>query len=299
MHHSVLLNEVVDFLQPDEGLIVDATVGLGGHAEAILRASPRIHLLGIDLDPRALESCSKRLAPFGSRVQLVQGNYSTIKQFVGESGRESVEGVLADLGLSSFQLSEAERGFSFGLDGPLDMRMGEGDLRAEDIVNTWDVTSLARIFREYGEERMAYKIAKAVVEHRPMHSTRELRDLLHRVKGGREARIDSATRIFQALRIAVNRELDHLERFIPSAVEVLAPGSRCAVISFHSLEDRIVKTLFRHLSGQCVCNRGLLCTCAPTQAVSILTRKPVRPAEEELQSNPRSRSAKMRVVEKL
>lgn len=302
----VLLAETLEWLGVGHGgLFVDATVGLGGHSEALLEASPAARLVGIDRDPQALERAARRLERFGSRVRLVHANFQRFRQAMdGLDVRGGIAGVLADLGVSSLQLETAERGFSFRLDGPLDMRMGLGDLTAADVVNQSSEGELEKIFREYGEERQARRIARAIARARtesPFETTGQLQRLIAQVKGPRAAReekIDPATRVFQALRIAVNQELAGLEAFIQEAVNLLETDGRLVVISYHSLEDRIVKNSLRDLA------RGEVdpVTGRPhseTQLIEVLTRKPVRPAEEEVALNPRSRSAKLRAARRL
>jgi 16S rRNA (cytosine1402-N4)-methyltransferase len=286
-------------------VFVDVTVGLGGHSEALLQASPDVQLVGIDRDPQALERAGRRLAPFGSRVRLVQANFHHLDRALsglGVHGVRSIAGVLADLGVSSLQLETAERGFSFRLDGPLDMRMGLAELTAADLVNQASEGELEKIFREYGEERQARRIARAIGRARlekPIETTGELRWLVGGVVGGRrEERIDPATRVFQALRIAVNQELAGLEAFIQGAVDMLESDGRLVVISYHSLEDRIVKNSLRDLAqGEVdpVTGRPL----AETRLIEVLTKKPQRPSEEEVAFNPRSRSARLRAARRL
>jgi 16S rRNA (cytosine1402-N4)-methyltransferase len=305
-HVPVLLAESLERLAPGRGgLFVDATVGLGGHAAALLESSPEVELVGIDRDPRALERAGQRLAPFGSRVRLVQANFRQLDQALaglGVRGVRSIAGVLADLGVSSLQLDTAERGFSFRLDGPLDMRMGLADLTAADVVNQASEGELETIFREYGEERQARRIAQAIGRARrekPIETTGELRRLVGGVVGGRrEERIDPATRVFQALRIAVNQELAGLEAFIQGAVDMLETDGRLVVISYHSLEDRIVKNTLRDLAqGEVDPITGR--PRAETQLIEVLTKKPLRPSEEEVAFNPRSRSARLRAARRL
>ena len=305
-HVPVLLAESLEWLAPGRGgLFVDATVGLGGHSEALLQASPDVRLVGIDRDSQALERAEKRLAPFGSRVRLVQANFHHLDRALsglGVHGVRSIAGVLADLGVSSLQLETAERGFSFRLDGPLDMRMGLAELTAADLVNQTSEGELETIFRDYGEERQARRIARAIGRARrekPIETTGELRRLVGAVVGGRrEERIDPATRVFQALRIAVNQELAGLEAFIQGAVDMLESEGRLVVISYHSLEDRIVKNTLRDLAqGEVdpVTGRPR----AETQLIEVLTKKPQRPSEEEVAFNPRSRSARLRAARRL
>jgi 16S rRNA (cytosine1402-N4)-methyltransferase len=304
-HVPVLLAESLAWLAPGRGgLFVDATVGLGGHAEVLLQASPDIELVGIDRDPQALERAGRRLAPFGSRVRLVEANFHHLDRALSGLGVRSIAGVLADLGVSSLQLGAAERGFSFRLDGPLDMRMGSGDLTAADLVNQASEGELEKIFREYGEERQARRIARAIGrarQERPIATTGELRRLVGAVLGGRgpwEERIDSATRVFQALRIAVNEELQELSRLLAEAGRLLRADGRLVVISYHSLEDRIVKNTLRDLAqGEVdpVTGRPR----AETRLIEVLTKKPQRPSEEEVAFNPRSRSARLRAARRL
>jgi len=288
-------------LAPERGgLFVDATVGAGGHAEAILERGPDARLLGLDRDAEALETARRRLARFGDRVELLEANFSDLEEVL--ANRPHADGILADLGVSSMQLDEARRGFSFRREGPLDMRMGKDGRTAADIVATASAEELTRIFREWGEERMAAKIARGIVRERtrePIQTTRQLARIVAEEKGGRE-KIDPATRVFQALRIEVNQELTALARFLAAAVARLNGGGRLAVISYHSLEDRLVKDAFRRDSGVCLCPPRLpQCVCGARAALRVLTRRPLRPSEAEQRRNPRSRSAKLRVAEKL
>ncbi|MFA6956089.1 MAG: 16S rRNA (cytosine(1402)-N(4))-methyltransferase RsmH [Thermoanaerobaculia bacterium] len=305
-HVPVLLTSVVEFLRPVEtgGLIVDATLGLGGHAEALLEHYGSAHLLGIDRDPAALELAGRRLERFGDRVRLVRGRHEELVDILEREGIEEVDGVLADLGVSSLQLDDASRGFSFRFDGPLDMRMGQSGESAADLVNNLDQGALETIIRDYGEEPMAGRIARAIVNARseaPIDTTTRLAEVIRAAKPRRRHdEIDPATKSFQAIRIAVNRELEELGRFVGAAVAKAKPGARIAVISFHSLEDRIVKQAFRNLEGLCVCPPGLpVCACGARASVEVLTRRPVTADAEEVEANPRSRSAKLRVAEKV
>jgi 16S rRNA (cytosine1402-N4)-methyltransferase len=279
---------------------VDATLGAGGHAEALLEAGPNVRLLGLDRDSQALELARVRLERFGSRVELVEGDFADLDRHL--DGRPAPDAVLADLGVSSMQLDTPERGFSFRRDGPLDMRMGGEGRSAADIVAVATVEELTRIFREYGEERMSAKIARGIVAERtrgPITTTRQLARIVASAKGSRE-RIDPATRVFQALRIEVNQELVALARFLATAVNRAAARGRLAVISYHSLEDRIVKETFRREAGTCLCPpRVPRCVCGARAAVRVLTRRPIVPSEAERRANPRSRSARLRVAEKL
>ena len=280
---------------------MDATAGAGGHAEALLERGPEIRLLALDRDPDALALAAARLARFGSRVTLALENYADLDRVL--EGYPAADGILADLGVSSMQLEEGPRGFSFRRDGPLDMRMGGEGRTAADVVAEASVEELTRILREYGEERMAAKIARGIVQERdwrgPITGTRQLARIVARAKGTRE-RIDPATRVFQALRIEVNQELVALSSFLAAAVNRLNARGRLAVISYHSLEDRIVKDKFRLEAGACLCPPRLpACVCGARQVLEILTRRPIVPSERERNANPRSRSAKLRAAERV
>lgn len=304
-HEPVLLQEIVELLRParEDGFLVDATVGLGGHAEALLESYPAVRLVAIDRDPAALERSLERLGRFGDRVTFVCGRHESLIEILKQSGIEKVSGLLADLGVSSMQLDDAGRGFSFRADGPLDMRMGSQGTSAADLVSSLDEEELARIIRKFGEEPMARRIARAIVTARteaPIETTTQLADVIRSVKKSRPHEIDPSTLTFQALRIATNEELVQLDAFVDDAVSVLEPEARIGVISFHSLEDRIVKRAFRRLAGECTCPSGLpVCGCGATSLIEILTGRPVTASEEELQRNPRSRSAKLRAAERL
>jgi len=303
VHQPVLFNEVVEFLRParDDGTLVDATVGLGGHAEGLLERYPATRLIAIDRDPRALERSRERLRRFGDRVAFVQGRHEQLIEILRQSGVENASGVLADLGVSSMQLDDASRGFSFRYEAPLDMRMGPDSRSAAEIVNDSSEEELARILRDYGEEPRARRIARAIVEGRPVETTTRLAEIVKSVKRAKKPHdIDPATLTFQAVRIAANEELVGLDRFVDDAVSVLEPGARVAVISFHSLEDRIVKRALRRLEGECTCPPGLpVCACGAKKIVTVLTHRPVTATDEEIDRNPRSRSAKLRVAEKV
>ena len=302
-HLPVLTDRVVGLLAPaGPGLLVDATVGLGGHAEALLRAEPEFQLVGLDRDPQALTRAGERLQPFGDRVQLVEETFDRLPLVLRRLGLGAPVAVLADIGCSSLQLDSAERGFSFASDGPLDMRMGGTGPTAADLLERAEWEELVRILRDYGEERRARAVARAIVRRReqdPLRTTAQLSRLVQDVIGGRERRIHPATRTFQALRIAVNDELGQLERFLEPAIRSLKTGGRIAVISFHSLEDRIVKHTLRRLAGRCTCPPDFpICRCNPQRVVEVLTRSPVRPDEEEIGRNPRARSARLRAAQK-
>jgi 16S rRNA (cytosine1402-N4)-methyltransferase len=303
-HVPVLLEETLGFLAPERGgLFVDATLGLGGHAEALLRRAPEARLLGLDRDPRALELAARRLEPFGDRVRLVHAVFDQLEQVLAGLGIERVAGVLADLGVSSMQLDVPERGFSFRFDAPLDMRMGSAGPTAADVVNQSSEEELEKIFREYGEERHARRIARAIARARaesPITTTGQLKSLIDRIKGwsSHREKIDPATRVFQALRIEVNQELTGLAALIDQTVGLLEPGGRLVIISYHSLEDRIVKNRMRAMAqGEVDQVTGR--TRSETQLIEALTRKPVRPSDEEIAFNPRSRSAKLRAAKRI
>ena len=304
-HEPVLLTQVLDHLRPprEDAIVVDATVGLGGHAEALLRVHARLRLVAIDRDPEALERSRERLRPFADRVTFVRGRHESLIEILKQLDLDKIGGILADLGVSSMQLDDAGRGFSFRSEGPLDMRMGPDSTAASEIVNTFDEHELAKIIREWGQEPMAKRIAHAIVAARieaPIETTTRLAEIIRSVKRAKFNDIDPSTLTFQALRIAANAELVELETFIDDAVSVLEPRARIAVISFHSLEDRIVKLAFRRLEGQCVCPPGMpVCGCGAKAIVKALTGRPLTASEEEVDRNPRSRSAKLRVAEKL
>ncbi len=304
-HQPVLLNEILEYLVPSrpDGTLVDATVGLGGHSEALLERHSEVRLIGIDRDPEALERSRQRLSRFGDRVTLVRGRHESLIDILKQSGTNEVAGILADLGVSSMQLDDAARGFSFRFDAPLDMRMGPEGKSAADLVNELDEYELTRILRDYGEEPMARRIARAIVHARvtgPIETTTQLAGVIKSVKKQRYGEIDPSTLTFQALRIATNEELVGLEPFADDAVSVLEPNARVAIISFHSLEDRIIKRAFRRLEGECTCPPNMpVCGCGAKAVIRQLTGRPVTASEEEISQNPRSRSAKLRVAEKL
>ncbi|GAP14284.1 16S rRNA (cytosine(1402)-N(4))-methyltransferase [Longilinea arvoryzae] len=302
-HLPVLYQEIIHALRPHSpGRYVDATVGAGGHALGILQdSSPEGLLLGLDLDPQALEIASRRLSAFESRVTLRQVSYTTLQRQLADLGWNAVDGIVIDLGVSSMQIDTPERGFSFLADGPLDMRFSpDQPTSAADLINTLPETELADLIYRYGEERASRRIARAIVQARPLHTTAQLAEVILRASGGRRGRIHPATRTFQALRIAVNHELDALEEFLPQAVQSLAPGGRLAVISFHSLEDRIVKQYFRLESRDCICPPDQpVCTCGHKASLVEVNRHPIEATAEEASRNPRARSAKLRIVEKL
>lgn len=323
-HEPVLLNEVIDWLQPQQGgLFIDCTLGLGGHGEAILKASPDTRLIGIDRDREAIEIASPRLAVFKDRFRALQANFKDMARVLAGLESEGVRGILADLGVSSLQLDEAERGFSFQSDAPLDMRMDRSESEtAADLINGLDEGELANLIFEYGEERGSRRIARMIVrerERQPVTTTKQLADLVVRaLRVPGRWRIHPATRTFQALRIAVNDELKAISNMIPEAIGTLTSGGRLAIISFHSLEDRIVKRGFLRESGRCICEADykrvpaappkprpdltdeVVCErCGARRRVVVLTRKPISPGQDEIERNARSRSARLRVCERL
>lgn len=288
-HRPVLVEEVLRQLEPrPDGVVVDATLGAGGHAEAILEASsPSGRLLGLDRDEGALAVARERLHRFGERVRLRQGSFADLSEHLDREGFTKVNAVVADLGLSSAQLDDGERGFAFSAEGPLDMRFDRsaGETAAE-LINRLDEKELADVIFNFGEERKSRAIARRIVQRRPIDTTAELRRAVHSVLGpARRGGIDPATRTFQALRIAVNHELEALDAFLESAAERLAPGGRLVVISYHSLEDRAVKWAFREKKD--------------SESFRVLTRKPVRAGEDEIAQNRRARSAKLRALERV
>jgi 16S rRNA (cytosine1402-N4)-methyltransferase len=301
-HQPVLYHEIIHALQPKStGRYVDCTLGAGGHASGILKAcAPGGQLLGLDVDPQAMALARKILAPYGERVHLIQASYDTLAERLSEIGWDKVDGILLDLGLSSMQLDTPERGFSFQHDAPLDMRFDpSAPTTAADLVNTLPQDELADLIYRYGEERASRQIAKAIAGARPLRTTRQLADVIEAVYP-RKKGIHPATRTFQALRIAVNEELSRLENVLPQATASLGPGGRLAIISFHSLEDRIVKMYFRQESRDCICPpKQPVCSCEHQATLKVISRKPIIPGEAEISANPRARSAKLRIAEKL
>lgn len=302
-HKPVLYQEIIHALQPrNGGRYVDGTLGAGGHARGILEAcAPDGQLLGLDVDPQALAIARETLAPYEGRVHLAQASHITLSEQLASLKWDAIDGIVLDLGASSMQFDNAERGFSFMQDGPLDMRFGiNATMSADEIVNTFDERELADIIFKYGEDRDARKIARAIVQARPLHTTGELVAAIEKASPRRGDRVHPATQTFQALRIAVNDELAAVEKTLPQAVASLNTGGRCAVISFHSLEDRIVKEYFREQSKDLV-NPPYerIYEVERKAVVKLVNKKPILPTEEELKDNPRARSAKLRVVEKL
>lgn len=306
-HRTVLKREAVEGLRPKpNGIYVDCTLGGAGHSEEIARRlSGSGLLIGIDQDDAALRHAEKRLAPYEQSVRLVKRNFLQLRQVLHEMEIDSVDGVLFDLGVSSPQLDEAERGFSYNEDAPLDMRMDRSQpFSAYELVNEYEEKELASIIHRYGEEKFARAIAKAIVQQRnkqPIRTTLELADLIKQAipAPARRRGPHPAKRTFQAIRIAVNDELNAFENALSDAVDVLKAGGRVCVITFHSLEDRICKQTFKEKSRGCICPPGLpQCACGNEPAIDIITRKPILPSEEEIAQNPRARSAKLRIAEK-
>ena len=303
-----MLAEAVKLLKPQAAeIFVDATLGLGGHAEAILSDSEKTRVVGIDQDFEAIGFARQRLEKFGDRIQIFHENFSDIKRVLAKAGIDKIDGLIADLGVSSLQFDSQSRGFSFRFDAPLDMRMNaDSDAEtAADLLATLSEFEIARIIYEYGEERLSRRIASRIVWKReqgePIKRTKELAALVEKAIGvGKKDKIHPATRTFQALRIAVNGELEILEQFIRDSVEILKKDGRLVLITFHSLEDRIVKHTFQKLAGKCFCPPRLpKCVCGASKEIEILTRKPIVPSESEIEENPRARSAKLRACLKL
>lgn len=301
-HTPVLYQEVLNLLRPQpDGRYIDGTLGAGGHTAGILAASaPDGRVLGFDRDPAAITFARERLAEFGDRVTFVNESYAQMEKIAPELGFAQVDGALLDLGLSSRQLDDGARGFSFRQTGPLDMRFDQSQGEtAADLLNNLTEADLADIFWRYGEEKQSRKYARLIVANRPLTTTSQLADLIASHSSQRHRRIHPATQLFQALRIAVNRELEAVETGVPAAIHLLKPGGRLAVISFHSLEDRFVKRLFRRLSQGCTCPpEQPVCTCGGQAVLRLITRKAVQANADEIEANPRSRSARLRVVEK-
>ena len=306
-HYSVLLNECIEGLDIDpDGIYVDGTAGGGGHSFAIASKLSGGKLIAIDQDEAAIEAAGKRLSPLGDRAQVVRSNFCEIAKVCEELGIDEIDGLLLDLGVSSYQLDTPERGFSYNSDAPLDMRMDKRkSLSAYEVVNGYSEEKLKKIFYEYGEERFSAAIAAAIVRKRqssPIESTAELSDIIKYAipPAAREGGHHPAKRTFQAIRIEVNSELDVIEPAIRDAVSMLRKGGRIAIITFHSLEDRIVKQTFADLAKGCVCPRDLpICVCGRKPVLKQVNKKPILPSRKELEENPRSRSAKLRVAVKL
>lgn len=304
IHRPVMVDEVLDHLEPRGGLIVDATVGAGGHSAAIMAACPSCAVIGVDRDSETLEIANQRLSPWSDRVQLHGEDYRHLPQMAFEHRWWPIRGIVADLGVSSMQLDSAERGFSFRRSGPLDMRMDRTSaLTAADLVNELEADELASVLRRYGDERYAAPIARAIVAARRtkrLRTTDQLAQIVSAAIPRAPEHIHPATRTFQALRIAVNDELNGLYEFAVGAARLLAPGGRLVIITFHSLEDRLVKQAFRYLASDCVCPPKLpRCACSKFTEVEILTKRPLRPRAGEVEVNPRARSAHLRALERL
>jgi 16S rRNA (cytosine1402-N4)-methyltransferase len=305
-HVSVMVQEVTDFIQPaPQRRYLDGTLGGGGHAESILiHSSPDGQVLGLDLDESALAAARQRLARFGDRVTVRQANFTAARAILAEIGWQRVDGVVLDLGVSSLQLESGERGFSFQRGARLDMRMDRRQsLDAYQVVNTFGVSELERILRQYGEEPRARLIARAIGSERKrkaIETTEELAEIITRVKGKGGRDHHPATQTFQALRIVVNQELDNLHRFLEDGYELVRPKGRMVIISFHSIEDRLVKTAFRKWNRDCICApRTPTCQCGWSRKAKLLTTKPLAPSAREINANPRARSAKLRSVERI
>ncbi|NMA00985.1 MAG: 16S rRNA (cytosine(1402)-N(4))-methyltransferase RsmH, partial [Clostridia bacterium] len=300
-HIPVLLEEIIDILNPQNGdIFVDCTLGGGGHSKEIVkRIIPQGHLIGIDQDANALAAAQANLIDYLDNVTFVHSNYENLENILTEYSPEGIDGILFDLGVSSHQLDEGERGFSYMQDAPLDMRMDrKSTFTAKELINTYSAEDLERIIKDYGEERWAKRIVQFIVEARkegPIETTGQLVDIIKKAipAGARREGPHPAKRTFQAIRIEVNRELEVLEKTIDTAVKFLKPGGRIGIISFHSLEDRIVKEKFKYLALDCICPRELpICQCEKKSLIKILTKKPVIANKQELTSNPRARSAK-------
>lgn len=306
-HVPIMLPEVMELLKPERGgLFVDGTLGGGGHSEGILSRLSSGRLYGIDRDGNAIAAASARLAPFGDKFKAIRGNFFDMKELLMAEGVSGVDGILLDLGVSSHQLDTPERGFSYHEDAPLDMRMDDrAALSAYDVVNGYGVEELAGIIKDYGEERFAFRVANAIARERekqPINSTVQLAKIIKSAipAANRREGPHPARRTFQAIRIEVNGELAELGRAIENAHDLLNPGGVLAVITFHSLEDRIVKQAFKKFENPCTCDpRAPMCTCGKVPTAKILTKKPLAPGDDELEINPRSRSSKLRGIQKL
>ena len=306
-HVSVLLHETVDGLnvRPD-GTYVDATLGGGGHAyEVCSRLSDKGRFIGIDQDADAIEAAGKRLEGFGEKVTIIRSNYRDMKPELRKRGIDSVDGIVLDLGVSSYQLDTAERGFSYRADAPLDMRMDQRQkMTARDIVNGYSETELYRVIRDYGEDRFAKNIAKHIVAERgkhPIETTGQLNEIISHAIPMKIQKTSGhpSKRTFQAIRIELNHELDVLRNSLDDMIDMLRPGGRICIITFHSLEDRIVKSAFRRNEDPCICPKNFpVCVCGRTSKGKVITRKPILPSEEEMASNSRSKSAKLRIFER-
>jgi len=302
-HQPVLYQQILDYLRPTSpGRYVDGTLGAAGHALGILQASaPEGQVLGLDVDSSAIAIARERTAAHERRILIRHGSYSDLADHLREIGWESVDGMLLDLGVSSMQLDTAGRGFSFLKEAPLDMRFDERQsVTAARLLDTLDQKRLVQILRDYGEEPRANQIADAIIRNRPFRTTTQLAELVLAVYHGQRGKIHPATRTFQALRMATNSELERLSQGLAQAIQALRPGGRLAVISFHSLEDRLVKQFFQRESRDCVCPpEQVICTCGHKATIRVITKGALTPSQEEIAQNPRSRSAKLRVAEKM
>jgi 16S rRNA (cytosine1402-N4)-methyltransferase len=302
-HRPVMQDEIVDvFREVPAGVVLDATLGAGGHSEAILDSRADLRVLGLDRDPEALAAATARLARFGDRMLTHRCRFDDLRAAMDEHQIDELSGALFDLGVSSPQLDRPERGFSYRNDGPLDMRMdADAPWSAADVVNGYDERDLARIIRTHGDERFASRIARAIVAARPIESTTALAAVVTSAipAAARRTGGHPAKRTFQAIRIEVNTELDVLPDALDDAIEAMVPGARIAVLSYHSGEDRIVKDRLREATGACECPPDLPCVCGAIQTVRIVRRAPRRPSEHEQESNPRARSARLRVAERI
>lgn len=309
-HQPIMVDSILAGLQATErenAYFVDGTLGAGGHTHAILSTRPDNHVLGLDRDPDALKIAGERLSEFGNRVKLVHASYVEMDQAVAawlNMDAPQVDGILLDLGVSSMQFDRAERGFAFRLEGPLDMRFdpSSGIMTAAEFVNSLPEKELADLFFQYGEENDSRRIARQIVASRPIHTTTELADLIANLarSHGPRPKIHPATRVFQALRIAVNDELGAVEAILPIALNLLKPGGRLAILTFHSLEDRIVKQYFKQESTDCLCPpHQPICTCNHQASIRLVNRKPIEASDAEIDLNPRARSAKLRIAERL
>jgi 16S rRNA (cytosine1402-N4)-methyltransferase len=303
VHIPVLLNEVIEALNVQPGYkYVDCTLGLGGHAQAILdRSGPAGQLLGIDADPAALNLAREKLSNYPNPIIFINDNFVNLEAICRKNNFMPVDGILFDLGVSSMQLDSAERGFSFKGEAELDMRFSpEQSVTAMKLVNTLPEKELSRIIWEYGEEGRSRQIANLIVKNRPVTDTRKLVQVIEQATGAQHGKIHPATRTFQALRIAVNSELENLEKALNQTINCLAPGGRLVVISYHSLEDRIVKQFMKHESSECICPSDVpVCVCNHVPSLRLIEKKIITPGDSELRKNPRSRSAKLRVMERI
>ncbi len=301
-HIPVLVKEVVHALQVQPGCnYIDATIGLGGHAIAILKQAPQVKLLGIDIDPEAIKIAQTRLNQYKETIILVNDNFINISTICQKYNFSPVHGILFDLGVSSLQLDTAERGFSFQKDAPLDMRFSPNQkLTAAELVNTLPEFELAELLRKYGQERYSRQIARQIVRHRPVETTTKLAKIVEQVYGNRRGKIHPATKTFLALRLFVNKELENLSTALKQTINLLAPKGRLAIISYHSLEDRIVKDFLKQETKGCLCPpETLVCQCGHIPTLKLISKKVIKPTLAEVASNPRSRSARLRIAERL